>query len=416
MTLNEPISVVFSGIGGYGAHLVASLLALQEEFDWRIVGAADPAPQGSRVLDELQKRDVPLYPSLAHFYEQADADLAVIAAPIQFHAPQTCLALSHGSHVYCEKPLTATVQDGRRMIAARDRAEKLVAIGYQWSYSRTIQALKRDIRAGLFGAPKRFKTIVLWPRREGYFCRNNWAGRRRDPDGRWVLDSVINNATAHYLHNIFFCLGDRANTSARPVEITGETYRAKDIQNFDTGALRARTADGVEVLYYASHSVTDGIGPLLSFEFEHATLVSEPGHAPFSVHFHDGSTKDYPEPSAGGREKLRNMLNAVLGREELLCTPDAALSQTLCLNGLHDSAGDPVDFPAEKVRVRGERGERLTWVEGLEEQILDCYRRNVLPSEMGFDWACGGRTVDLRDYGEFPGGGRVIEPTPTAAS
>lgn len=413
--MNEPIEVVFSGIGGYGAHLVASLMHLQEEFDCRIVGAADPHPQGSRVLDELEKRDVPLYADIEDFYREAEADLAVIASPIQFHVPQTCLALSHGSHVYCEKPLTATVQDGRRMIAARDEAQKLVAIGYQWSYSPTIQDLKRDIRSGLFGAPKRCKTVVLWPRKEAYFRRNNWAGRRKDPEGRWVLDSVINNATAHYLHNIFFCLGDAANTSARPVEVTGEIYRAKDIENFDTGALRARTAEGVEVLYYASHSVTNGIGPLISFEFEDATVISEPGHAPFMAHFEDGSTKDYPEPAAGGRDKLRNMLNAVLGREDLLCTPEAALSHTVCVNGLHDSAGDPVDFPTGRVRVQGERAERLTWVEGLQEEMLACYRNNVLPSEMGLDWACGGRTVDLRDYGEFPGGGRIIEPAGTAA-
>ena len=43
--------------------------------------------------------------------------------------------------------------------------KKIVAIGYQWSFSDAIQKLKADVIAGIFGKPRRLKTLVLWPAR-----------------------------------------------------------------------------------------------------------------------------------------------------------------------------------------------------------------------------------------------------------
>jgi hypothetical protein len=49
--------------------------------------------------------------------------------------------------------------------------------------------------------------------------------------------------------------------------------------------------------------------------------------------------------------------------------------------------------------------DRLTWVEGLGESLLQCYDRECLPSELGsLPWAREGRAVDLRNYRFFPGG------------
>ena len=146
------------------------------------------------------------------------------------------------------------------MIRARDEAGKLVAIGYQWSFSSPIQRLKRDILAGGLGAPRRLRSVCLWPRDEVYYTRNDWAGRQRAADGSWILDSPVNNAMAHDLHNMLYLLGPSIDRSAQPVEIVAELYRANDIENFDTAALRVRTTSGAEVLFYGSHAIA-GTGP-----------------------------------------------------------------------------------------------------------------------------------------------------------
>ena len=129
-----------------------------------------------------------------------------------------------------------------------------MAVGYQWSFSPAVQALKDDIRSGLFGAARKLKCLYLWPRDEGYYARNDWAGKRKDAEGAWVLDSPVQNAMAHDLHNMFYVLGKTRETSARPAEVEAELYRANAIENFDTAAARIRTEEGVEILFFVSHA------------------------------------------------------------------------------------------------------------------------------------------------------------------
>jgi hypothetical protein len=74
------------------------------------------------------------------------------------------------------------------------------------------------------------------------------------------------------------------------------------------------------------------------------------------------------------------------------------------MNGLHDSVPQVAEFPAELVHVEGKAGDRRTWVEGLREAMQGCYQQGVLPGEAGVRWSQAGTTVDLRGYGDFPGG------------
>jgi len=257
--MKKPVTILLVGAGGYGNFYVDLLLDTKEPRDYRVAGVVEPNPAGSRRLPELLGEGVPLFLSLAEFYRQHRADLAIISSPIQFHAEQIITAVTAGSHVLCEKPLCATVEEGKAIIAAAKDTGKLVAVGYQWSFSRAIQELKEDIGRGLLGRAQRMKTMVFWPRDFAYYQRNNWAGRIKDDQGRWVLDSVVNNATAHFLHNMFFVLGKSSRENARgqsayPAAVTAELYRANPIENYDTAALRVRTAGGTELMYYATHA------------------------------------------------------------------------------------------------------------------------------------------------------------------
>jgi predicted dehydrogenase len=246
--VGEPVSLVMVGIGGMGAAYLEALLARKDENLVRITGAVDPRPNRCKQYVEMRALGVPCFVSLQDFYRNRKAELAILSSPIQAHMPQTTLALSNGSHVLCEKPAAGTIQEVRAAVAAERDSGRWVAVGYQWSFSGAVQALKADIRAGLFGAPKAFKCLYLWPRDEGYYARNDWAGKKRDAEGNWILDSPVQNAMAHDLHNMFYVLGPETDASARPVEVEAELYKANAIENFDTAAVRARTAEGVELL------------------------------------------------------------------------------------------------------------------------------------------------------------------------
>ncbi len=395
-----PVSIALAGIGGMGAVYVQALLERKDEGLFRIAGAADPAADRCPHAEILRAMGVPLFASLEGFYDGGGrADLAIVSSPHEFHAAQTELALSRGSHVLCEKPAAGSWPEVRRMMQAESRSGgRFVAIGYQWSYSSAVRALKSDILAGLFGRPRRLKLLYLWPRDRAYYGRNAWAGRVRSARGGWVLDSPAQNAMGHDLHNMLYVIGPRRDASARPVEIEAELYRAYPIENYDTAAARGRTRDGVEVLLYVSHATAVDRGPVFEYAFERGVVTCESRRSGISATLADGTVRSYGIPDAEPMAKLWEAIDGAATGRRPACGLEAAAGQVLFVGGMQESGGGGVDFPRGLVReVPSEGGSTRLVVDGLDEVLEDCWRREILPSEAGAAWARPGRKVAVPD-------------------
>ncbi|PLV57313.1 Gfo/Idh/MocA family protein [Thermotoga sp. SG1] len=395
----KEVSVVLVGIGGYGNKYVEHILKEGRERGVQIAGAVDPSPQNCRFYEELRSLNVPIYDSLEEFYSHHTVDLAIVSSPIHYHCEQTCLAVKNGSHVLCEKPAAATVKEVKRMIECRDRYKKIVAIGYQWSYNPAVLRLKKDILSGRFGRPVLFKTIVLWPRDTAYYRRNSWAGKMK-VNGRWVLDSVAGNATAHFLHNMFFLLGEKMEGSAYPDSIVAELYRANDIESFDTCALKMMVKD-TPVFFFATHAVKERIGPVFEYRFEKARVLCNYPEYPESaenllVVYNDGKKEVYGPTDHGSMRKLWIAVEVARGKEEFICTLESAMAHTIAINGAHISMKGIQDFPDEMKRVEG--NPPLIWVEGLKEAMEKAYKNEKIFSELGLPWAKRGEEVRLGNF------------------
>lgn len=375
------VQIALAGIGGYGKFYVKELLYSKPEVEFKFVAGIDQYPERSPFLSELHNANIPIYTSLESFYQEQTADLVVISAPIHLHAPLTCLALSHGSNVLCEKPLCAILPQADQMAEAEQQAGKFVAIGYQWSFAPAVQAIKQDVLSGVLGAPKRLKTLILWPRPHSYYQRNDWAGRIKTPSGQWVLDSPVNNATAHYLHNMLYVLGNTRETSARPVSLQAELFRANQIENYDTAALRVMTDPQAELIMLTSHAAPDIMGPLASYEFENATIEYGPDQV-FTAKFNDGRTKIYGDPNEFTAVKLWQSVESVHTGERLACGIEAARSHTLCVDWAQKTTIK--DFPSHIVKITEPETDPLVWVEGLAEALERSYNSGCIPSEIGF--------------------------------
>jgi predicted dehydrogenase len=398
----DVVSLALVGIGGYGNTYVNAVLDAPEPRHFRFAAAVDPNPTSCRRLTELESRGVTIYPSLEAMYAEQRPDLVALSTPLHLHAQQTCFALERGSHVLCEKPLCVTPRQIREMTDARERADRIVAIGYQWSFSDAVQRLKGDVMSGRLGRPKRLRTLVLWPRDEAYYGRSRWAGARTDAAGNPVLDSPVNNACAHYLHNMLYVLGPAVDRSTEPARVTAELYRANSIQNYDTAALRCTTADGVELLFVVSHATGTRHGPIFSSEFERGTvhyadaLDDEDAGGRIIAHLGDGGTRDYGSPAQPSHKKLFDTIGAIRqGRRDVACGIEAAAAHTRCVWAAQQSPSAIRDFPRELVRVEGKPGHRRTFVEGLDDVLERCYDEAALPSELGISWAAGARDVTV---------------------
>jgi len=398
----KQVSVLFVSIGGYGRYYLETMFNEISVEKANVCGVVDPYAEKAALFPEIQRRGIPIFADIEDFYRLGHtADLVVISSPIHFHVLQSCVALKNGSQVLCDKPIGATVQEVDELIKIRDESGKWVMIGYQWSYSKAIQDLKKDIMKGKLGRPFRLKTLCLWPRDDTYYQRNGWAGRIKDNSGKWVLDSPVNNAVAHYLHNMFYVLGQEVNSSAIPKEVTAECCRANPIENYDTAACRIQTTKNVEILFYVSHATLDEIGPIFHFEFEKAVVSYGKSSQEIVARFKNGSETRYGRPDDTPQfSKLFQAVDTVIKPQPLLCPPEAARSQTVAMNGVQESAGEIINFP--KTLVHRDKEKRRFWVTDLSRDLEYCYLHNILPSEARMKWGRKGKTVHLDNYNFFP--------------
>lgn len=404
------LTAIIVGIGGYGGNYVDVLLHHQDEVPADFIGAIAPHPEKCYYYQELLDKHIPIYHSIEEFFEAREkecpglyplVDLAILSTPIYLHKSGIIDCVNRGIHVLCEKPICATIDEVREIIAARDKNNVPVHIGYQWSHDKNNLALKKDILDGKYGKLKSMRTIVLWPRDFAYYGRGSgWAGKLRMGEN-WTLDSVASNATAHYLHNMFFLNGPAMDQSAQVKEIEVETYRANDIETYDTVALRGKLENGADFTFFASHALDKDMrhGPFFEFEFENGKLVYNDGPeiGEMKGYFADGTVKDYGGPAGSVLEKTIIAANTAMGHGSVVCTPEAASVHTRVVNAITENIPETPVFP-EDVTVRNE--ERV-WIKGLYEILCQCYDEGKLPSELGASWARKAVKIDLSSYDHF---------------
>ena len=91
--------------------------------------------------------------------ERGDVDAVVIATPNHWHALLTLWALQAGKHVYVEKPMSRTVQEGVAMVKAAKTYGKVVQVGTQRRSDAGLNAVGEFIRARQLGRVTHVHTV-----------------------------------------------------------------------------------------------------------------------------------------------------------------------------------------------------------------------------------------------------------------
>jgi len=97
--------------------------------------------------------------------EQVDA--VYIALPNSLHAEYTIRAAQAGVHVLCEKPMAATVQECRQMIAACRRHRVRLMIAYRLHFEEINLRVVDLVRSGRIGEPRFFNSSFSMTVRRG---------------------------------------------------------------------------------------------------------------------------------------------------------------------------------------------------------------------------------------------------------
>lgn len=110
-----------------------------------------PLAQEKAVLDAVKARRCRLYADYRRLLEDKNVDAVCIAAPDHWHALMTIDAIKAGKDVYCEKPLAATVAEGRAMVNAQKASKQVACVGLNRRGSAVYRKLKAEIDGGKYG-------------------------------------------------------------------------------------------------------------------------------------------------------------------------------------------------------------------------------------------------------------------------
>jgi predicted dehydrogenase len=395
------------GMGGFAQH--HRIYAAQVEaagLGRQVAQVAIPADQELYAPDlaALRERGVQVFSSLREMLARLRGQLEIVCIPtgIPLHRPMTVAALEAGCHVLVEKPAAGSIQDLDAMEAARQRAGRHCAVGYQHLYRPDVQALKEWICAGRLGKIQWVRACGGWPRDPAYYGRNPWAGRLALGDA-WALDSPHNNALAHAVNALCYLGSDRPGAALTPRLLQAELYRANPIESADTVAFRMRAAEGVELFFAASHCTEERFDPVLEVAGDQGRAELD-YHGGFRVHWAGGRSEEHPRQ--GESQVLHDLAEVVAGRREQLACPLALTrSQTLCACGTFESS--PIrELPAPLRRINPQN--QAVTVEGLSEALQRACRERALFSELGISWAQPGEEIGLEGYSYFPSFRRSI--------
>ena len=403
--LDPPVRFGLTGLGGYAGYVCDRFLAEAQSGrpSATLVAVAEPEPNRfPHRVQQLQAMGIRVFREFAELLA-FPLEAVWLPLPIDLHLPFTEQALRAGKAVMCEKPAAGSVDDVDAMIAARDRAGRPVAVGFQDLYQPSVTQLKQRLVAGEFGKPIGARVIGSWPRSERYFTRNDWAGRL-SRNGRWVMDSPANNALAHFLHLTLFLLGDRADAAAKPCSVAAELYRANPIENYDTCSMRFTLASDVPVLVAFTHASATTIEPVVVIETERATISFVAGR---HIDIRTAAGEERLPLSSNPHKHMLARFGAWV-RHGVDAAPGSSLEMArmhvVAVNAASEAA--PVfDVAADHVRlVPASDGAPLRTIDGIIPAMRASIAENCLLHETGLaSWAQPPRTMLINGYHHFRG-------------
>ncbi|MBL7189078.1 MAG: Gfo/Idh/MocA family oxidoreductase [Phycisphaerae bacterium] len=149
---NNEVRVAVAGINGRGGGHIKNFQGLSGV---NVVALCDPDSNilAKRVAECKTKygTNVTGYADIRELLDSKDVDALIIATPNHWHSLMTIYACQAGKHVYVEKPVSHSIAEGRKMVNAARKYNRIVQAGTQHRSCPAVQEAARDIKAGKYG-------------------------------------------------------------------------------------------------------------------------------------------------------------------------------------------------------------------------------------------------------------------------
>ncbi|MDZ7639945.1 MAG: Gfo/Idh/MocA family oxidoreductase [Bryobacterales bacterium] len=267
---NDRVQIGLMGAGGRGTYVTRTA---QEFGGAAVVAAADIYPPRFENLRKSltggNSAGPAIHSDFRALLDRKDIDAVVIGAPDHWHVPMSIAAVKAGKDVYCEKPLTHSVEEGDSIINAVESTGRILQVGYQQRSYPHILAARELINSGGIGkvtqvltwwnqnynrkqTPPEIDVAQLdWPQFLGNACPRPFDPWRYG-NWRWFWDyggGTLTDLYSHWIETVHWVMDDQIPSEVRG---QGANLHVPWFETPDTVSLASLYPKGFQVSYLST--------------------------------------------------------------------------------------------------------------------------------------------------------------------
>jgi len=365
---NSRMGMGFIGMGIQSVTHYRSFSAMKEI---QPIAVCDVKPwRIERAMKELRERgfnDVKSTPEYEDILNNPAIDIVCVTTPDHWHAALAIEAMKKGKDVYVEKPMTLTIEEGKAVVEAQEKYNRILQVGSQQRSSAHFRIAANLIRNGMIGEVKdiyvRLGHFPLPPEKEDIvpvpegFNYDRWLGPtpfyeysdhrvKGDYGGGWRCyweygSRKFGDWGAHHFDIIQWALG-RDDTG--PVEFIPQGYEGAEYHHY-------RYADGITVWRdrKPSPAMIRFIGTEGEVHVSRGRIATLPKE--LVRHQYDDDAVQVYESN----NHRQNFIDCIKSRQPTICPASVGhRSGTICqLAGIAELLGEPVNWDPVRQQVVG---------------------------------------------------------------
>ncbi|MBS1609591.1 MAG: Gfo/Idh/MocA family oxidoreductase [Bacteroidetes bacterium] len=148
---SNKVVVAVMGVNSRGAYLAECYSQLENVEVAYICDVEDNAIKNGLNGVKNAKRQPGVIKDIRELVNKKDFDALIIAAPDHWHTPAAILGVTHGKHVYVEKPCSQNPNEGELITQAYSKYGKLIQMGNQRRSMPQIIDAAKQVKEGIIG-------------------------------------------------------------------------------------------------------------------------------------------------------------------------------------------------------------------------------------------------------------------------
>jgi len=145
----ERLRAAVIGCGGMGMAHVRTLVKTREADNVEILAVCDVFDKRAEAAARLTGATP--YRDYRRVLDNREIDYVVIATPEHWHFRMTMEAAEAGKHIYCEKPMTHTVEEAKKVVARIRSGRVKMQVGVQGMSDDSYETAYRYVQEGVLG-------------------------------------------------------------------------------------------------------------------------------------------------------------------------------------------------------------------------------------------------------------------------